>query len=65
MRHHDHRRTLGDQRLDGRREALDAGRVGDDAVLDRDVQIGAQQHPLAAHIDVVEGQKVGHRSSAG
>ena len=48
---------LRDQRLDGRRQTLDAGRVADLAVLDRHVEIGAQQHPLAAHVDVVEGQE--------
>src|SRR5271170_1847355 len=60
MRHYDDRRTLAEQRLDRRREAFDAGRVGDPAVLDRDVQIGPQQYAFAAHIDVVEGREFGH-----
>ena len=60
MRHHDDLGALPDQRLDGRREPLDPGRVGDRAVLDRHVQIGAQQHPFAAHIDVVEGAEFRH-----
>ncbi len=60
MRHDDDRGTVAEQRLDGRGQAFDPGRVGDLAVLDRDVEIGAQQHPLAAHIDIVEGQESGH-----
>ncbi len=60
MRHHDHLRALLDQRFDRRRESFDAGGVGDDAILDRDVQIGAQQHALAADIDVIEGSKFRH-----
>ncbi len=60
MRHDDNFGAFVDQRLYGRREPLDSGRVGHDTVLDRDVQIGAQQHPFAAHIDVVEGIEARH-----
>ncbi len=40
---------------DGGGEALDAGEVGDFAVLDRDVEVGADQHAQAGDGDVVEG----------
>src|SRR5215471_10525139 len=60
MRHHDHLGALADQRLDRRCEPFDTGRVCDHAVLDRHVQIGAQQHPLAMHVDVVEGLETCH-----
>ena len=43
-------RDLGD----GRRHALDAGRVGDLAVLHRHVEIDAQQHALALHVGLIE-----------
>jgi DNA-binding winged helix-turn-helix (wHTH) protein len=33
-------------------------RIGHNAVLHRHVQICAQQHPLAAHVDVVESSKI-------
>ncbi len=61
MRHHDNHGTPIDQRLDGRRQTFDPGRVGDPAVPDRNVEIGAQQHPFAMDIDVVEDQEIGHR----
>src|SRR5438309_4371378 len=60
MRHHDDPGALRDQRLDGRRQALDAGRVGDLAVLDRHVQIGAQQHALIGDIEFVERAEPRH-----
>ena len=48
---------------DGRRDALDAGRVGDLAVGDRHVEVDAHQHALAADVaDVVEGLEGGHAS---
>src|SRR6516164_983705 len=37
MRHHDDFGAVRDKCLDGRRETLDPGRIGDRAVLDRDV----------------------------
>src|SRR5262249_46255255 len=40
----------------------DAGRVGDDAVLDRHVEIGAHQHALAADLEIVERAKFRHRT---
>ena len=53
-------RALGDQLLDGRRQPLDPGRVGDLAVLDRHVEIGAQQHPLAGDVEIVEDSEIRH-----
>ena len=49
-----------EERLDGRRESLNSGRIGDSAVLHRHVQIGTQQHSLAAYVDVVHSSKFGH-----
>lgn len=44
------------QFADGRRDALDAGRVGDHAVLDRHVEIDAHQNALAGDVgQIVEG----------
>ncbi len=60
MRHHDDLGAAADERLDGRREALDAGRVGHLAVPDRYVQIGAQQHPLAGDVEIVRRAKPRH-----
>ena len=45
---------VGDLR-DGRRDALDARRIGHPAVLGRNVEVDAQQHALAGDIGVVEG----------
>ena len=63
MRHDDYFGAFADQRLNGRGEPFDAGCIGYLAVFDRDVQIGAQQHRLAADIDVVEGVKFRHGST--
>jgi hypothetical protein len=63
MRHHDYFGAPVEERVDSRREPLDPGRIGHNAVLHRDVQIGAQQHPLAARVDVVETSKCRHRPS--
>jgi len=60
MRHHDDLRAPIEERLDGRRESLNSGRIGDSAVLHRHVQIGTQQHSLAAYVDVVHSSKFGH-----
>ena len=40
---------------DGRRDALEPGRVGDAAVFHGHVEVDAQQHALALHVDVIEG----------
>ena len=42
---------------DRRRRALDAGGVGDDAVLHRHVEVDAHQDAFALHVDVVERAK--------
>src|SRR3954471_8573968 len=60
MRHYRHPRPLSQQRLDGPRQPLDAGRVGDLAVLDRHVQVGAHQHAFAGDIEIVESAKPRH-----
>src|SRR5437899_1365956 len=39
---------------DGRSDALDAGQVGDPAVLNGHVQVDAHEHALAANVDVIE-----------
>ena len=52
---------LPDEFGDGRRDALDAGGVGDLAVGDRHVEVDAHQHALAADVaDVVERLEGGH-----
>src|SRR5437879_2360617 len=63
MRHDDYFGAFADQRLNGRGEPFDASCIGYLAIFDRDVQIGAQQHRLAADIDVVEGVKFRHGST--
>ena len=55
MREQDHLGALVGDLGDGVRHALDAGAVGDHAVLHRHVEIGAHQHALSLHVDVVEG----------
>src|ERR1700681_1216424 len=40
---------------DGRRDALEPGGVGDAAVLHWHIEIDAQQHAFAPHVDVIEG----------
>ena len=40
---------------DGRCDALEPRRVGDAAVLHGHVEVDAQQHALALHVDVIEG----------
>ena len=53
-------RDLGD----GRRNALDARRVGHAAVLRRHVEIDAQQHALAGDVGVIErAERFGHGSA--
>src|SRR5437016_9457337 len=39
---------------DGGSDALDAGQVGDPAVLNGHVKVDAHEHALAANVDVVE-----------
>ena len=58
MREQDHLAALVGDLGDGRRDALDAGGVGDLAVLHRHVEIDAQEHALALHVGVIEGAEV-------
>ncbi len=55
MRNEDHLAALAGDLVDGRRHALDAGDVGDLAVLHRRVEVDAQEHAFAVDVDVVEG----------
>ena len=52
MGDHDHARTALDQVLDGRERLADPGIVDDTAVLDRDVEVDADQHALARDVEV-------------
>ena len=62
MREQDDLGALVGELQDGRRDALDAGRVGDLAVGDRHVEVDADQHALALDVaDVVERLESGHR----
>ncbi len=45
---------------DGVRHALDAGGVGDHAVLDRNVEVDAHQHAFSLHVGMVEGIESRH-----
>ena len=61
MREQDDLAALVRDLLDRRRDALDARRVGDAAVLGRNVEVDAQQHALAGDVGVVEGaERLGH-----
>src|SRR4029077_1699084 len=50
----DHARAPFDQVLDGRDRLPDSGIVDDPAVVDRDVEIDAHEHPLASDVDVAD-----------
>ena len=60
MREQDHLGALVGDLGDRVRHALDAGGVGDHAVLHRHVEIDAHQHAFALHVDVVEGAERAH-----
>ena len=63
MREQDDLRALVGKFEDGRRDAFDAGRVGDLAVGHRHVEIDADQYPLALDVaDRVERLECGHRA---
>jgi hypothetical protein len=55
MREQDNLTALFGYFGDGRRDALKPRRVGDAAVLHGHVDVDAQQHALALHVDVIEG----------
>ncbi len=50
---------VGDFR-DGRRDALQACRIGDAAILHGHIEVDAEQHALSFDIDVVEGAELLH-----
>ena len=54
MREQDHLAALVGDLADGRRYALDAGRVGDLAVLDRHVEVDAHEHAFALDVGLIE-----------
>ena len=47
--------ALGGNLGDGRRDALEPCRIGDAAAFHGHVEVDAQQHALALHVDVIEG----------
>src|SRR5690606_25936857 len=58
--------VLLDDFADGGHQPLDAGGVGDPAVRDRHVEVGAQQHALIAEIEFIEGlEAVAHGPASG
>ena len=58
MRGEEHLRALVERELDGRQRRADARVAGDPAALDRDVQIFADQDPLAGEILVRHAQHI-------
>ena len=59
----DNARALFGQFADGGRQALDPRAVGDPPVAHGHVQVSAQQHPLAAGVEAIEGAEAGHQLS--
>ena len=55
-------RAVGEQVVDGRDGGADARVVGDLAVLERDVEVDADEDALAGDVDVADGQLVHGRS---
>ncbi len=55
MGEQDHFAALVGDLKDGRSDAFEPRGVGDAALLHRDVEVDAQQHALALHVDVIEG----------
>ena len=62
MRQQDHLGALVGDFGDRGRHALDAGGVGDHAVLHRHVEVDAHQHAFALYVDMVEGAERAHGS---
>src|SRR4051812_11630373 len=61
MRQQDHLAALAGDLADRRSDALEPRGVGDAAVLHGHVEVDAQQHALALHVDVIEGAELfGH-----
>jgi len=63
MRQQDHLAALVGEFVDGRRNFVDAGCVGDFAVLHRHVQVHAQQHAFPFNVGVIEAAEGRHRSA--
>ena len=55
MREQDHLAALAGNLGDGRRDALEPGRIADAAVVHGHVEVDAQQHAFALYVDVIEG----------
>ena len=55
MRQQDHLAAFSRNLGNGRRDALEPRRVGDAAIVGGHVEVDAQQHALALHVDVIEG----------
>ncbi len=55
MGEQDHLAALVGNLGDGGRNAFDAGRIGDLAVLHRNIEVDAQQHAFAAHVGLIKG----------
>ena len=53
--HEDDASVVIDQVLDGRESGLDAGGVAHDAILDRHVEVDADEDALAVDVDVADG----------
>ncbi len=63
MREQDDLAALAGNFGDGGRDALEPRGVGDAAILHGNIEIDAQQHALALHVDVIEGAEVRHLHS--
>ena len=63
MREKDHLPALVGDLVDRRQDALDAGRIGDPAVLHRNVEIDANEDALSLDVGLVERAESGHRAA--
>jgi hypothetical protein len=58
----DLRRSALEQQLERRQRGADTSVVGDPAVLERDVEVGTDEHVLAAHVCVPDGTRDPHEA---
>ena len=65
VRQHDDLGALVQQLLHGRHRALDAGRVGDLAVLHRHVEVEPDQHRAPGHLQILERAQVAPSAALG
>ncbi len=63
MGQHDDLAALVGNFVQGRQDALEAGRVGDPAFFHRHVDVDADKHALALEFSGIEGAKTGHGES--